>query len=192
MQDIFLTDLNKAHLLSLHRVLSAAGVNTTSLKAANPFLPEFDQTPRGRQIRMIVEASSPQLAAELKRQAGHVDGVPSLAMAAALADEIDPETFTGDLAAEYLAANPEAAQEAQLKAEQDLLAKLDASVEASQRRREGDKAFDDRKARQESAQVEAERRLAEGKALDARIRAKQEQIHNDLRVAAGNVIIPAE
>ena len=187
-----MSDLNKAHLLSLHRVLSAAGVNTTSLKAANPFLPEFDQTPRGRQIRMIVEASSPQLAAELKMAAGHVDGIPSLAMAAALADEIDPETFTGDLAAEYLAANPEAAQEAQLKAEQDLLAKLDASVEASQRRREGDKAFDDRKARQESARVEAERRLAEGKALDARIRAKQEQIHNDLRVAAGNVIIPAE
>ena len=184
-----MTNLSAAHAKSLNRVLTSQGLDTSELQAANPYNSEFSNTPKGRHIRMILEATSPQLAVELKRQVGHIDTQPSLAMAAAMADNTDLSTLTGKLQAEYQAANPQLVQEKQQKQEQDLLAKMEAMTEASQRKREGDRQYEQRLAREKEQAEAAAKRAAEGRALELRIAAKQQQMQNEARVAAGNVVI---
>jgi len=185
-----MSNLNSAHAKSLFRVLSSAGMDCSELRAANPYNSEFSDTPKGRHIRMILESASPQLAVELKREVGHRDTQPSLAMAAAMADNTDPTTLTGKLKAEYIAANPKLVQEQQQKAEADLKAKWEAQVEASQRKREGSRQYDQRLAREKAQQEAAEQRAAEGRALEQRIKAKQLQDQNAARIALGNAVIP--
>ena len=185
-----MSNLNSAHAKSLYRVLSSAGIDCNELKSANPYNSEFSDTPKGRHIRMVLEASSPQLAVELKRQVGHIDTQPSLAMAAAMADNTDPSQFTGKLQAEYQAANPELLQEQAQKQEQDLLAKLEAMTEASQRAREGDRQYEERIAREKKQAEAAAQRAAEGRALELKIKTRQQQMQNDARIAMGNTVIP--
>ena len=185
-----MTNLSAAHAKSLHRVLTTQGLDTSELRAANPSNSEFSDTPKGRHIRMILEATSPQLAVELKRQVGHIDTQPSLAMAAAMADNIDPSTFTDKLRAEYVAATPQLLQEQAEKQEQDLLAKLEAMTESSQRAREGDRQYDQRIAREKAQAEAAAQRAAEGRALELRIKAKRLQDQNAARIAMGNAVIP--
>ena len=185
-----MSNLNSVHAKSLYRVLSSAGMDCTELKSANPYSSEFSDTPKGRHIRMVIEASSPQLAVELKREVGHIDTQPSLAMAAAMADNIDPSTFDGKLQAEYIAANPQLVQEQAQKRQQDMLAEMEAWTEASQRAREGDRQYEQRIAREKAQQVVAAERAAEGRALEQRIAAQQIQTQNAARIAQGNAVIP--
>ena len=182
--------LKPEHAKALYQLLSAQGMDCSQLKNANPFSPEFDKTPTGRHIQMLVAAASPQLSMDLKREIGHADVQPSLAMAAAMADNIDPDTFTGHLKAEYLRSNPQAVQEQQHQQEKDLLAKLEKLTEASQRKREGDRAYEERLAREKAQQDAAARRAAEGRALEQRIKAKQQQMQNEGRIAMGNTVLP--
>lgn len=184
-----MSNLNSAHAKSLYRVLSSAGIDCNDLKSANPYSSEFSQTPKGRHIRMVLEASSPQLAIELKREVDHRDTQPSLAMAAAMADNIDPSTFTGNLQAEYLAANPQLVQEQAQKREADTLAWLEAQTEKAARKREGSRQYEARLAREKAQREAAEKRAAEGRALEQRIKEKQIQIQNAARIAASNAVI---
>ena len=73
-----MSNLNSAHAKSLYRVLSSAGIDCSNLKALNPCSTEFSQTLKGREIQMKVEGMSPQLAIELKREAGLIEGTPLL------------------------------------------------------------------------------------------------------------------
>ena len=185
-----MSNLNSAHAKSLFRVLSSAGMDCSELRAANPYNSEFSDTPKGRHIRMILESASPQLAVELKREVGHRDTQPSLAMAAAMADNTDPTTLTGKLQAEYIAANPQLVQEQQQKQEADTIAWLEAQTEKAARKREGDRQYDQRLAREKAQREAAEQRAAEGRALEQRIAAKQQQIRDAGRIAMGNAVIP--
>ena len=174
---------------ALYQLLSAQGVDCSKLKSENPFSPEFDKTPTGRQIQVMVEAIAPQLAVDLKREIGHIDTQPSLAMAAAMADNVDPSSFVGDLKAEHLRSNPQAQQEQTQQHELDTIAWLEAQTEASQRKREGDRKYEQRIAR-EAQQAEAvAQRAAEGRALEESIKQRQALERSNYQIARGNVVI---
>ena len=173
--------------IRLEQAFRSAGVDTSTMQDSNPYDPRFDN-PGGQQKRMLLEAVDPQLSQELKAA---IPGLvkQSLGMRAAIARGDDPEGFTGALKAEYSAANPISPQ-AVAEEEARILARLDSMTESSQRRREGDRGYEERLAREEAKAKAAAERLAEGQRLDARIRQKQQQIQNLGRVAAGNVIAP--
>ena len=180
-------NLTEQDALTLAQTLQRAGSDLKGLKAVNPWA--ITETPRARQIRMMVEGLNPAFANKLKAAAGHESMTPSLAYVAAQAAGIKPEEMTGEAKADHARFNPVSPEQV-AEDEANILAKLDAMTETSQRKREGDRAFDDRVAREKSAREEAERRRAEGAAVDARIRARQEALHQNLRIAAGNVIMP--
>lgn len=175
---------------ALYRLLSSQGMDCSKLKADNPFHPDFNKTPTGRRIQVIIEGLSPQLAVDLKRDANHIDTQPSLAMAAAMADDADPRTFTGQLKSEYINANPQALQDQRQQDETALLAKLDAMTEASQRKREGNRAYDQRLAREKAQAEAAARRRADAIALEKRLAVKRQQDQTNARIAQGNAVIP--
>ena len=125
---VFMADLTKKQSIDLYNVLSSAGVDCSALKASNPYLPEFGGTPRGKQIRMIIDSANPQLAADLKREAGHEDAHQSLAMAAALAEGQDPQSFSGALAEQWATMNPEQAAQQQQKNEADYAAAMEQQI----------------------------------------------------------------
>ena len=117
----------------------AAGLDTSKLKAVSPWDPSIGDTPTARTLRAAVEAFEPQLAADLKRDAGVA--VPSLALAAAMAEPgFVGSKLTGQIAQEWAAANPDEAtahraaaeQALLLKWEQEAAAKRAAAVQAGQ------------------------------------------------------------
>ena len=182
--------LKPEHAKALYQLLSAQGMDCSQLKNANPFNPEFSQTPKGRRIQVLIEAAAPQLSMDLKAEIGHADAQPSLAMAAAMAENADPNTFTGQLRSEYLRFNPQALQEQAEQQDAALLAKLDQLTEASQRAREGDRQYEQRIAREQAhAQVAAQRR-AESEALERRIAEQQFREKTAARIAMGEVYMP--
>ena len=180
-------NLDQQDALQLAETLQRAGSSLEGLKAVNPW--SVSDTPRARSVQMLVEAVDPGFAMKLKQAAGHESATPSLAYVAAQAAGIAPEAMQGEAAQDYARFNPIDPEKA-AEEEANILAKLDAMTEASQRRREGDQAYEQRIEREQAkAKAEADR-LAEGRQLDARIRAKQQQIQNLGRIAAGNVIAP--
>ena len=181
-------NLDQNDALQLAETLQRGGSNLAGLKAINPW--STSDTPRSRQIRMMVEGLDPAFANKLKAAAGHESMTPSLAYVAAQAAGIDPAAMEGEAAADHAKFNPIDPQAA-AEREQEILAKLDAMTEASQRRREGDRGYEERLAREQAKAQAAAERLAEGQRLDARIRAKQQAIQNAGRIAAGNVIAPS-
>ena len=175
-------------LIRLEQTLRSAGKDTSKLQAINPLDPQFDNE-GGRHTRMLIDAINPQLYREL--EAAAPGGTKqSMGYRAAIARGEKPEQFTGALAAEYQSANPQLVQEQQQKAEADLKAKWEAQVEASQRKREGSRQYDQRLAREKAQQEAAEQRAAEGRALEQRIKAKQQQIKDAGRIALGNAVVP--
>ena len=185
-----MADLSPDQAVSLNRVLSAQGVDTSELKASNPWSAEFGKTPRGKQIQMLIEASSPQLAVDLKNAEGLADHQPSLAMAAAIASNVDPATYSPALQAEYQRNNPAAVAEAKKAEETRLMEFMDDYVEKAQRAREGDKRYEARIA-EEKAQAETQaQRNAEAAALNQRMAERRQQDLNAARISQGGVIIP--
>ena len=183
--------------IRLERCLSAAGQDTSTLQAANPWDSAFNN-PGGQHKRMIIEATDPQLAHDLKIL---VPGAikQSLAMRAAVARGESPESFTGALAAEYAALNPQKIQEQASQAEQDQLAALEKAAAdkryqrelkmaggnefaAKQRIEQQDQAVADRKAKQEADRVAA----AE---MNKRIAERQAEAKRLAMIAQGNVVI---
>jgi len=176
-----MADLTKKQSIDLYNVLTSAGIDCSALKASNPYLPEFGGTPRGKQIRMIIDSANPQLAADLKREAGHADAQPSVAMAAALAQGQDPQMFSGVLAEQWTAMNPQLVQEQRQQSEADYKAAMEKQVAemrfqrvlkqhggnenaARIAMRMEDEATAKREAQQEAnriAGIEAERRIAQ-------------------------------
>ena len=121
----------------------------------------------------MVEAMAPQLAADLKREAGHEDAIPSLAMAAAMAEGTKPEDLTGKLADEFKRNNPDQAAKLQKGEDERLLGWLDSQTEKSQRRRMGDDKFEQMaevNRQQQAAMDESRVRASE---LQTRIRDRQ-------------------
>lgn len=117
--------LSTEQAIALQQVLAASGVDTQTLKASNPFSPEFGTTKTGQYVQMVISSNAPQLAADLKREAGHIDATPSLAMAAALAEKVDPASFTGALREEYIAANPQLVYEQQQAANEAAVTQME-------------------------------------------------------------------
>ena len=176
-------------LIRLEACLRTAGRDTSKLQAENPLDPQFDNTAGGRQTRMIIGAIDPQLYNDL--EAAAPGGTrQSMGYMAAIARGEKPEEFTGALASEYQSSNPQLVQEQAKKFEQDMKAKWNAQIEASQRKREGSRQYDQRIAREKAQQQAAEQRAAEGRASEQRIAAKQQQIRDAGRLAMGNVVIP--
>ena len=175
-------------LIRLEQTLRSAGKDTSKLQAVNPLDPQFDNE-GGRHTRMLIEAINPQLYREL--EAAAPGGTKqSMGYRAAIARGEKPEQFTGALAAEYQSANPQLVQEQAEKQEADTLAWLEAQTEKAARKREGDRQYDQRLAREKAQQEAAEQRAAEGRALEQRIKAKQQQIKDAGRIAMGNAVIP--
>ena len=174
--------LSDSHARRLNEVLVSQNINTAELKCENPFNAEFSKTPRGRLIQTIIEGSSPQLAAELRDQAG---GSTSLAYAAFQATPgADPSQLTGELLNEYRRRNPEAVQRQEDSEEARILKKLDSLTDQSRRRREGDAEIDRQRAK---AKAEAEARAASYQRhveQQARIQARQQQ---DQRMYGGAI-----
>ena len=180
-------NLTEQDALTLAQTLQRAGSDLTGLKAVNPWA--ITETPRARQIKMMIEGIDPAFANKLKAAAGHESMTPSLAYVAAQAAGIKPEEMVGEAAADHARFNPVSPEQV-AEQEANILAKLDAMTEASQRKREGDAGYEERLAREDAQRKAAEDRLAEGQRLDARIRAKQAAIADQARIAAGNVVLP--
>ncbi len=180
-------NLDQNDALQLAETLQRGGSSLEGLKAVNPW--STSDTPRARQIRMMVEGLDPQFAMKLKQAAGHDSAIPSLAYVAAQAAGIAPEELQGEAAQDYARFNP-ISREQVAEEEASILAKLEAQTEQLQRKREGDAGYEQRLAREEAKAKAAAERLAEGQRLDARIRAKQQQTLTQARIAAGNVIVP--
>lgn len=172
--------LSDDHARRLNKVLQSQNIDTSGVKCENPFNEAFSKTPRGRLIQTIIEGSSPQLAAELRDQAG---GSTSLAYAAFQATPgADPSQLTGELLNEYRRRNPEAVQRQEDSEEARILKKLDSLTDQSRRRREGDAEVDRQTAK---AKAEAEARAQSFELhvqQQKRILAKQQQ---DERFAGG-------
>ena len=181
-------NLNDKDALKLAQTLQRAGSDLKGLKAVNPWA--ITETPRSRQIKMMVEGIDPGFANHLKSEAGHESMTPSLAYIAAQAAGMSPEQMTGEAKADYARFNPVTPKQV-AEQEANILAKLDAMTEASQRKREGDAGYEQRLAREEAQRKAAADRLAENQRLDARIKAKQQAIQNAGRIAAGNVVLPS-
>ena len=191
-------NLDNKDALALANALQAAGVKIDGLKAVNPW--STSDTPRSREIRWMLEAASPALANKLKGDAGHESMVPSLAYAASVAAGITPDAMQGEAATDYARFNPQAVQEQQEKADQDMLAKLEQASQEMQLNRiaqrfGGDinaakRAMDAEQQRDAERQQQAERDAKRAKELDARIAAKQQQIRQAAQIAMGNVIAP--
>ena len=194
-----MTQLSQEHAVQLFQTLTAGGVDCTSLKASNPFLPEFAKTPRGREIRMVVEGLNPQLAVDLKREAGHADAQQSLAMVAALASNADPQSFTGALQEEWEAANPAVAIEATSQAVADQLASWEQQAQALEYKRTlresgGNEAEAKRRMaatqqaeQQRQAKLEADRQHADE--MHRRIQQRHREIDRAARIALRHTII---
>ena len=180
-------NLDQQDALQLAETLQRAGSSLEGLKAVNPW--SVSDTPRARSVQMLVEAVDPGFAMKLKQAAGHDSATPSLAYVASMAAGIAPEAMQGEAAADHARFNPIDPEQV-AEEEARILAALEAKTEASQRAREGDQGYEERLAREEAKAKAAADRLADGQRLDARIRAKQQQIQNLGRIAAGNVIAP--
>ncbi len=181
-------NLDSKDALQLAETLQRGGSDLKGLKAVNPW--STSDTPRSRQIRMMVEGLDPGFAMKLKQAAGHDSAMPSLAYVAAQAAGIAPEAMEGEAAQDYARFNPVTPEQV-AEEEANILAKLEAQTEQLQRRREGDANFEQRIKREQASAKAAADRLAEGQRLDARIRQKQLEIQNAARVAAGNVVMPS-
>ena len=181
-------NLDQKDALTLASVLQRGGSDLRGLKAVNPW--SISDTPRSRQVQMLVEAVDPAFAMKLKQAAGHESATPSLAYIAAQAAGVKPEEMQGEAAADHARFNPIGPQAA-AEEEQRILASLDAQTEKLQRAREGDRNYEERLAREEAKTKAAAERLANGQRLNARIRAQQQAIANAARIAAGNVVMPS-
>ena len=185
-------------LIRLEQTLRSAGKDTSRLQDGNPYDPQFD-TAGGRETRMIVEGLNPQLAVDLQ-SVSPAGRRQSLGYRAAIARGERPEEFTGALASEYQAANPQLMQQQAEKAYQDKLAELEQEADAKRlantaRQFGGDlnaakRAMDADQQRETERQQQAERDAKSAKALDARIAAKQLQIRQAAQIAMGNTVIP--
>lgn len=123
----------------LNALLQKQGVDCSTLQASNPFEASYGLTPRGKQIRLLVESADPQLSAELQGSADNPEFAPSLAYrAATTSPAFDPEQLTGAVAEEYRRWNPDAAKAQQQANSQALLAKFDRLASASFAQREGE------------------------------------------------------
>ena len=181
-------NLDSKDALQLAETLQRGGSDLKGLKAVNPW--SVSDTPRARSVQMLVEAVDPGFAMKLKQAAGHDSATPSLAYVASMAAGIAPEAMEGEAAADHARFNP-ISPEAAAEEEARILAKLEAQTEQLQRKREGDANFEQRIEREQASAKAAAERLAEGQRLDARIRAKQQEIANAGRIAAGNVVMPS-
>ena len=185
-------------LIRLEQTLRSAGKDTSRLQDGNPYDPQFD-TAGGRETRMLVEGLNPQLAVDLQ-SVSPAGRRQSLGYRAAIARGEKPEEFTGALASEYQAANPQLMQQQAEKEEQDLLAKLEQASQEMQLNRIAQQFGGDINAakraiaadqqRDAERQQQAERDAKRAKELDARIAAKQLQIRQAAQIAMGNVIAP--
>ena len=174
--------LSTEQAIALQQVLAASGVDTSTLKASNPFSPEFGTTKTGQYVQMVISSNAPQLAADLKREAGHIDAVPSLAMAAALAEKVDPASFIGALREEYIAANPQLVAEQQQEAQQAEIAAMDRMASEMEYKRivrecNGDEAAAKIKMRhQQEAQKQADAQAEIDREMNARAEQRNREI----------------
>ena len=183
--------------IRLEKTLRAAGQDTSALQAANPWDSAFDN-PGGQHKRLIIEATDPQLAHDLKSQ---VPGATkqSLAMRAAVARGDQPDSFTGALAAEYAATNPQMVQEQASKAEQDYLALMEQEAGQKRLQREvkmaGGNEVEAQRRIALQDQIEADRvakaeadRVANAE-MNQRLAQKQKEIRRQAMISQGNVFL---
>ena len=181
-------NLEHKDALALAQALQRSGTKLEGLKAVNPW--SIEQTPRSRNICMILEELEPGLANKLKADAGHESMTPSLAYVASMAAGVKPQEMEGEAASDYARFNPEAVAEANQAEEQRLMEYMDNYVEKSQRAREGDKNYERRLADEKAQQEAMAQRNAEAAALNQRMAAKRQQQLNEARIKQGAVIIP--
>ena len=169
-------NLDNKDALELARALQSAGTNIDGLKAVNPYA--VSDTPRSRQIRWTLEASNPTLANKFKKDAGHESMIPSLSYAASQAAGVTPENMGAEAAADYARFNPQAMHDQKIKEENNLINKWEGIVEANQRKREGDRNYEQRIANEKIQEVKAAERRAEGEALSNRLAQRQAEMKN--------------